>query len=135
MLDINFVRENPDKIQKNADFRRVKVSVTELLKLDEKRRGLITQIEGLRAMKNQKSNSKPSEAEIEKLRAARQEIQELEKKLKTIEIECLDKLSRIPNMSAPDMPEGEGDPDHVEIAAWTPEDGYFSKDKLGIGEN
>lgn len=135
MLDIKFIRENKDKVARNLEFRRIKGSVDNVLELDEKRRNLISKIEELRATRNQKSEGKPTEEEITKLREVRKNIQELEDKLKAIETMYLDTLARIPNMSSDRMPEGDGDPDHVELTVWTPEKGYLPYDKLGKGDN
>jgi len=133
MLDIKFVREHPEEVQKNVEFRGGKISVDEVLKADAIRRELIQKIEKLRADRNISSSQKPSESEIVKLRQKRALLKELEEKLETANRHFLDRLVRLPNMSSPDMPEGKGDADHLELAVWTPETGYLPKNKLGRG--
>src|SRR3990172_6034045 len=135
MLDIKFIRENPDLIQKNVVFRGGKVPVSQVLEADKKRRDLIKRSEELRADRNIRSAKKPSPEEIAQLRIAREELKKIEDELKMIETEFQDLLARIPNMSSPDMPEGNGDPDHVELAVWLPDGGYLPKEKLGRGDN
>ncbi|MEK7091230.1 MAG: serine--tRNA ligase [Patescibacteria group bacterium] len=133
MLDIKFVREHPEEVQKNVEFRGGKISVDEVLKADTARRRLIQKTEKLRADRNLASSAKPSEAEIKKLRKKREELKKVDEELQAAERLFIDKLARLPNMSSPQMPEGKGDADHVELAVWTPGQGYLPKGKLGKG--
>ena len=53
MLDLNLIRENPDLVRTSLRNRQMDVSsVDEILKLDEKRRSLLTQVETLKAERN-----------------------------------------------------------------------------------
>src|SRR3989344_195000 len=135
MLDIKFVRDNPELVQKNVDFRGGKVSVAEVLTVDSRRRELILKSETLRAQRNKVSSAKPSSEEIAKMRHLRGELKQLEVELQDTDRVFRDKLARLPNMSSPDMPEGKGDPDHVELAVWSPDSGYLPTNKLGKGLN
>ncbi len=135
MLDIKFVREHPDEVQKNVDFRGGKVSVAEVLKADSQHRELIQKIEKLRAARNVASKAQPSESEMKRLRQKREELKKLEDQLQVSQKTFLDKFVRLPNTSSPDMPQGNGDPDHVELAVWIPGQGYLPESKLGTGYN
>ena len=135
MLDIQFIRDNPDLIQKNVKFRGGKVPVQEVLDADSKRRDLIQRVEKLRAERNTVSSQRPSDEEIKKMRLVRDEIKKLEADLEITEKDFQNKLARLPNMSSRDMPEGDGDLDHVELSVWLPEKGYLPKNKLGKGLN
>ena len=135
MLDIKFIREHQKEVEKNLVFRGSKVSLAEILSLDEKRRKLIFQIEEIRAIRNQTPAEKPTPEQLEELKLKKEGLKKLETKFDIVDKEFLDKLARIPNMSSPDMPEGRGDPDHVELAVWIPESGYLPKEKLGLGLN
>lgn len=135
MLDIKFIRDNPELVQKNVDFRNGKVPVSDVLAADKTYRLLLQQVESLRATRNQQSGSKPSDEEIANLRAQREQLKKLEVDLATALTDLQDKQSRLPNMSSPDMPFGNGDPDHVELAVWIPKSGYLDKSKLGKGFN
>jgi len=55
MLDINFIRNNKELVEENNKKRNSKVSVKEILDLDERRRKLITEIDGLKAQQNKRS--------------------------------------------------------------------------------
>ena len=53
MLDLNLIRENPDLIRTALKNRQMEVSpVDDILRLDEKRRNLLTQVESLKAERN-----------------------------------------------------------------------------------
>lgn len=133
MLDIKFVRDNPDLVQKNVDFRGGKVSVSQVLDADKKYLDLLQKVEAIRATRNLRSGTKPTPEELESLRAQREQLKTLEDQLEAAKHEAKDLLARLPNMSSPDMPEGKGDEDHVEVAIWTPADGYLPKEKLAKG--
>ena len=135
MLDIKFIREHPEEVEKNLKFRGSKISLSEVLILDNKHRELLLQVESLRAERNQVPAGKPSPEQLESLKTKKDQLNKLEEEMTPVGKELLDKLSRLPNMSSPDMPEGKGDPDHIELAVWLPESGYLEKDKLGKGAN
>ena len=69
MLDIKYIRENADKIQKAAQQKRLKFDVQELLAVDKKRVEIMQQIEKLQSEKNElnkkvKGGSKPDQSII-----------------------------------------------------------------------
>ncbi len=106
MLDLKFIRENKELVEKNCQNRRVKVDLDRLLKLDENRRDLIQKTEENRALKNQKSKGRPSEAEIAELKTVGEKVKELEAKLNTVEDELKTLALQVPNLTHPDAPLG-----------------------------
>lgn len=56
MLDIKFIRENPEKVKEACRNKQVKVDIDALLGLDQKRRELLQAVEEIRAKKNEASN-------------------------------------------------------------------------------
>ena len=52
MLDIKFIREDANLIQKSANDKGYKVGITGLLQLDDERRDLQKQVEALREQRN-----------------------------------------------------------------------------------
>lgn len=135
MIDVKLLRDDPDLVQKNVNFRGGKVAVKEVREADSAHRILIQKAESLRAERNKVSSSKPTPEEIKRMRTLRDELKKVEVELGQAEAVFLDKLARLPNMSSPDMPEGKGDPDHIELAVWLPDEGYLPKSKLGKGPN
>ena len=81
MIDIQFIRDNPIDVKENNKIRNADVDVDKILKLDENRRELVTQIDEKRAELKGGSKSKPSADEIKKLKKLGEEIKKLEEKL------------------------------------------------------
>ena len=135
MIDIKLIREQPDLVQKNVDFRGGNISVAQVLEADKHYLKLLKQVEEIRALRNLQPGTKPTPEELKKFRAQREKLKKLEDNLEIAKTQASDLLARIPNMSSPDMPEGNGDPDHVELAVWLPNEGYLPKSKLGKGSN
>ena len=135
MLDIKFIRDHPEEVQKNTEFRGGKISVSQVLAVDKTRRELILKIENLRAQRNQQSSGEVTGSQKAQAKELKEKLKGLEKELQDTEKLFLDKLCRIPNMSSSDMPEGDGDPDHVELAVWIPGRDYLPQNQLGKGDN
>ncbi len=131
MLDIKFIREHQEEVQRNAKNRKVDIAILEIIKLDDKRKTLQIELDKLRQTLNQSSKQKPTPEEITHLRKTGNQITSLEGQLKTVQETLREKLSWVPNMLSPDVPVGKNEDDNLEIKAWTPKDGFVSKDKLG----
>ncbi|MEK7213420.1 MAG: serine--tRNA ligase [Patescibacteria group bacterium] len=123
MLDLKFIRENKKLVEKNCQDRQVKVNVGALLALDEKRRDLLKLAEEKRALRNQKSKGKPSEAEITKMRAVGEEIKQVEAELSQVESDLREIWLKVPNLTHPAAPIG-GEEDFKVV--------YTSKQKGGF---
>ena len=116
MLDINFIRENPQIVKDAAKNKNIKIDVDELLSLDESRRKITTEIDELRAKRNTLSsemkNQKPSPEQIEAGKKLKDEIAALEQELQPVEEQWLSLMHKVPNLLAADVPigkEGEGE--------------------------
>lgn len=135
MLDIKYIRENIEKVKENTLKRKGKVDIDEILSLDDQRKQLVGKLENLRATINTGSKQKPSTEQIQSFRQLKGEIVSLEKDLKKVNEKLFEKMSWVPNISSPEMPEGESEEDNVEVKVWTPEEGYLDKLKLGKANN
>ena len=128
MLDIKFVRENPDIVKQNIKnkFQDEKlVLVDEVLKLDQENRDIKQEVEALRANRNKISKQigalmaqgKKEEAEAVKKQvtesAAR--MAELDEREKSVEEEIRKRMMIIPNIIDPSVPIGKDDSENVEI--------------------
>jgi len=101
MLDIKFIRENPDKVKESCQKRQIKCDIDRLLELDGKRRELLQEVEGLKAEQN-----KLGKDQQEKAKEIKWKIKDSEPVLDKVEEE-LDKLMlQVPNLIADDVPEG-----------------------------
>ena len=128
MLDIKFVRENPEIVKQNIKnkFQNEKlVLVDEVLKLDQENRDIKQEVEALRANRNKISKQigalmaqgKKEEAEAVKKQvtenAAR--MAELDEREKVVEEEIRKRMMIIPNIIDPSVPIGKDDSENVEI--------------------
>ena len=64
MLDIKFIRENPDIVKDAAEKKRVEIDIPELLKVDDERRAVMTELEKAKSEQNSAS-SKVVMADVE----------------------------------------------------------------------
>ncbi|MGN0600388.1 MAG: serine--tRNA ligase [Oscillospiraceae bacterium] len=128
MLDIRFVRENPDAVKENIKkkFQDDKLPlVDEVIELDTKLRAAKTRADELRAIRNKTSKEigalmaqgKKDEAEEakKKVTAFGDELSALEKEESETEKELTKKIMVIPNIIDPSVPIGKDDSENVEI--------------------
>lgn len=120
MLDIQFVRDNPELVEQRAKEKGYKVDIKRVLELDAERRTRLTQIEELRKRRNEqaaelKSGGRPTDEQIASGKQLKEEISNLETDLKTIEEQYLAELKRVPNMPAEDVPVGASEDENVVV--------------------
>jgi seryl-tRNA synthetase len=122
MLDIKFIRENREAVEKNCENRGVKCDIGRLLILDEMRKEAMMQIEELNALKNdinalvQESKSDEEKKEvIEKGKEIKGKLEKAEPELAKINEEYKTLLMQIPNVTHPDSPVGRDDSENKEI--------------------
>lgn len=119
MLDINLIRNNPDTV-KNALTNRQKDSsiLDQVILLDKKYREILSEVERLRASQNaitKDIKGKPSEEQISASKAIKDQLKDVEEKLKNSEVELNAVLEEIPNIPSDDTPVGKDDNDNVVI--------------------
>ncbi|MDD6410937.1 MAG: serine--tRNA ligase [Oliverpabstia intestinalis] len=128
MLDIKFVRENPDVVKENIrkKFQDQKIPmVDEVIALDQENRNIKQEVESLRANKNKISKQigalmaqgKKEEAEEVKkeVAASGAKIDELSAREKDVEEKIKTIMMTIPNIIDPSVPVGKDDSENVEI--------------------
>ncbi len=107
MLDIKFIREHKEEVIKNCANRRVRIDIEALLSIDESRRALITEIDTLRASKNKASKGKPTPEEIIAMKEVGEVVKRKEAELSALEVDYMNLMHQIPNMTHPESPIGE----------------------------
>ncbi|MDB5167446.1 MAG: serS [Candidatus Saccharibacteria bacterium] len=121
MLDIRFIRENPELVQDNAQKKGYSVNIDELLKIDASKRALGQQADELREKRNtissQMQGGKPSDELIADAKTIKDELATIEPDLKQAEEQYGVLMSQIPNMMQMDVPLG-GEENSVEIKKW-----------------
>jgi seryl-tRNA synthetase len=116
MLDLKFIRENPDLVRQAIENRHDTTSIDEILRLDTERRQNIGKLDALR--QERKTISKEREKAQERGRALRAEIQALEEAANNLDKQLQDLLLRIPNIPQSDVPLGKDDSENVTIRTW-----------------
>ena len=128
MLDIKFVRNNPEVVKQNIKnkFQDDKLPlVDEVIELDQRNREIKQEVEALRADKNQISKqigacmAQGKKEEAEELKKKVQEnaerVEALSKEEKEVEAKIKQNMMIIPNIIDPSVPIGKDDSENVEI--------------------
>lgn len=139
MIDIRAIRSNPDGLREAIRIRNVDPSLADLdrwLELDERKRQLQLEIDGLNGEK--KKLARLGKSDPEKAREQGQRLREkgkqLEQEMSEITSKWQEILDWFPNWPHPDMPAGTSDAENVELKAWIPGSGYLDGSLLGTGE-
>jgi seryl-tRNA synthetase len=103
MLDLNIIRENPEKIAQNCKNRLNDVDIKAFLELDKEIRKLKTSIEEKRAKRNKLSKVKPDSETINNLKKIGEEIKEEEKLLNEKQEKFKEIHATIPNLTHKDV--------------------------------
>lgn len=135
MLEIKFIRENPEIVKKGIANKNEKDRVDEILSLDEKRRKIISKVEELKAKKNQVSAKIPQMKKagedttqiFAEMKTVSDKITELDNQLKNVESELNSILMYIPNLPHSSVPVGKTAEQNVEVREWTPDGFSFDK--------
>ncbi len=114
MLDINFIKENPEKVKEEIKKKGYDPEIVDrVLKVDETRRQLIAEVDRFRERRN-----KLGKKEVEEGKKIKEVLQRIEPDLRAVEEEFENLLYQIPNLPADDVPEGKDESDNLEIKKW-----------------
>ncbi len=116
MLDIKFIRENPELVKKSVADRHDDAPIDKILELDVLRRQKVGELDNLRQQR--KAVSKEREKAQEMGRKLRADIQALEEEGRQLDSQLEELLLNVPNPPQPDVPIGVDDDDNVEIRTW-----------------
>jgi seryl-tRNA synthetase len=122
MLDIRFIRENPQLVAEKAKQKGYLVDVDQLLGFDKKRQEQLQRVEELRRARNELAErgkkDRPSEEDIQKGREIKGQLADLEHQLTSIEEELSVLLRKVPNMPHEDVPVGASEEENVIAREW-----------------
>ena len=121
MLDINFIRENPEVVKKSLSDRQMDSTPVDLvISLDTDRRNLLTRVEKLKAERNVVSKEisttkDPAERQkkIDAMRQVGDEIASLDETVREVDEKLKYQLSSIPNIPDPSTPYGKDDSENI----------------------
>ena len=125
MIDIKFIRENPEKIKEACEKKKIRFDVDHLLEVDNRRRELLQSIEEFNAIKNQ-ANKRIQEAKDDEERAVViAQMKELDRnsddrgeEFKKVDAEFDSLMLLVPNIPDDSVPVGDSDEDNVEVRKW-----------------
>lgn len=127
MLDLKFVRANPEIVQQALANRGSAANLDEFLELDAKRRALMIESEQLKNRRNQvsdqvaqmKREGKDANAIITEMREVSQRIKEFDDEIKGLDQKAQEIIMTIPNIPNASVPVGKDENDNPEIRRWS----------------
>ncbi|MCS7053524.1 MAG: serine--tRNA ligase [Ignavibacterium sp.] len=149
MLDLKFIRENPEIVRQGILNKNEKDRVDEVLELDKKRREIISKSEELKSKRNQVSAKIPQLKKagedvselLSEMKQVSDKITELDSELKKIESDLENILLFIPNIPHKSVPIGKSSEGNIEIRRWLPdgfslepENGFKPLDHIELGK-
>src|SRR5919199_465903 len=144
MLDLRYIRENPEAVAENCKNRGVAVDIGLVVGLADERSRLIQELNELKQRQNQLAKLVGRERDpaarenlIADSRRTKELVPEKEAELATVEGRLREEMLKIPNMTHPDAPIGRDETDNVEIrrVGEIPEFGFEPRDHVELGES
>lgn len=143
MLDLKYVRENPETVKRNAADRQVLVDVDAVVRLYDRRNELIRSVEALRTERNnnarsmkQKLPSDERERLVEEGKQLKLRIADAEEDLSRTESELSDLADKLPNLTHPEAPVGAGEESNrqIEVSGTCPVFDFPPRDHVALAE-
>ncbi|MFH1111690.1 MAG: serine--tRNA ligase [Patescibacteria group bacterium] len=130
MLDIKLIRENPKEVEKGAKAKGRQIDIKAILKLDEQKRALQTEVDGLR----QGRHAKVEDREV--ARQAKEQVKNKEKELKEVTEKLEKLLLEIPNLPRPDVKVGKDESENEVLrqVGKPPKFDFKAKNYLELGK-
>jgi len=144
VLDIKFIRENPDKVKEGCQAKQVKVDIGRLLEVDKKRRQTLHALEDMQSQKNKASKTisktkdeKEKQKIILQMRELDKNSDRLTKTTKKLDEEFNKLMLQIPNLPQEDIPIGKNEKENVVLReiGEKPKFKFKFKDYLTLAEN
>ncbi len=126
MLDLKFVRTNPETIRQTLVNKGVDVDLDRLLALDVERRQILTEVEALKARRNDvsrqvgvlKKQGQDATAVIAEMGDIGDRIKDLDERTRQVEEDLQALLYQLPNIPSDDTPVGRDETQNVEVLRW-----------------
>ncbi len=126
MLDLKFIRENPETVKEAMRLKNDRANLDRFLELDDKRRAILKDVEELKHHRNVvskkigqlKSSGEDTAEQTAEMKRVSERIKEMDEELRVIKEETEDILLRIPNIPDEEVPSGDSEDDNKEIRSW-----------------
>ncbi|HBV58193.1 MAG TPA: serine--tRNA ligase [Candidatus Magasanikbacteria bacterium] len=134
MLDIKFIKENLNLVDKNNASRNVRIDLKKLVDLDEQRKTLQAETEGLRNERKKISKTKPTDVEIIEMRKLGDKLQQMEDNLRPLENQIAEIICQIPNLNHTSTPIGKNEMENkvIETVGDIPEFSFEPKQHFDV---
>ncbi len=144
MLDLKFIRENPEVVKRAVDLKNEKADIDRVLELDRQRRSIINEVEQLKKERNDNSRKvaelkkagEDAAEVIARTKEISQKAKELDEHLADIQEKLKSELDRIPNIPHETAPEGKDESANVEVLRTgdLPQFDFEPLDHIKLGE-
>ncbi len=139
MLDIKFIRENPEAVKNGAKDKGIEVNIEHVLELDNRVRGLEMMVQKLREDRNANSSDikgRPDEAQIKKGQELKEKLTKEENILNALKEELSNELLKIPNIAKSDVKRGKDERENEIIKTYGKviKPNFKPLDHLDLGE-
>ncbi|NLX86444.1 MAG: serine--tRNA ligase, partial [Clostridiales bacterium] len=126
MLDLKFIRANPEKVKEGLAKRGEDIDIDRLLELDGKRRDLLSEAEQLKSRQNAVSKEVPKLKKegkdvapiLEEMKQLSEKVKQMEGELRELDQQIQDIMYSIPNIPHPSVPVGDSEDDNVPVRYW-----------------
>lgn len=134
MLDIKFIRENPDMVLAAIKNKKAEpVDLDALFTLADKRKEVIQKIDEVNRLRNEAQNSR----NIEEGKRLKDQLQELETQKTTLDAEYVGMMIKLPNIPTVDTPVGKDEDENKVVREWgeKPQFAFTPKDHATLGKD
>jgi seryl-tRNA synthetase len=126
VLDLKFVRENPELVRAGLEKRGMSANLDEFLRLERRRREILTKVEELKRQRNlaseevarRKQRGEDAQEIIASVRSLGEDIKRLDAELSQVEEAVHTALLSIPNLPHASVPVGKGEEDNQVVRTW-----------------
>ena len=137
MLDIKFIRENPEIVKQGIINKNEKDTVDEILETDKERRKLLVTVEELKAKRNKvsqevgrlKKAGENADDIVAEMKQVSEEIKQLDEQVRSVDEKLKELLLWVPNLPHSSVPVGKDEASNVEVKQWLPEGFSFENEE------
>lgn len=137
MLDIKFIRENPEIVKQGILNKNEKDTVDEILEADKERRKLLVTVEELKAKRNKvsqevgrlKKAGENADDIVAEMKQVSEDIKQLDEQLRSVDEKLKELLLWVPNLPHSSVPVGKDETSNVEVKQWLPEGFSFENEE------
>ena len=137
MLDIKYIRENPEIVKQGIINKNEKDTVDEILGADREKRQLLTKTEELKARRNKvsqevgrlKKAGENADTIVAEMKQVSEDIKQLDEQIRSVDEKLQELLLWVPNLPHSSAPVGKSEEDNIETKQWLPEEFSFENEE------